>query len=67
MIRFGVPSTGKIGPQRALAAAMRWRSARRVGIGAGVSFLVVHTAHVALVSAAPAALVAAAKFICHIP
>jgi hypothetical protein len=67
MIRFGVPSTGKIGPQRALAAVMRWRAARRIGIGAGVSFLVVHTVHVALVSAAPAALLAAAKFICHIP
>lgn len=67
MIRFGVPSTGKMGPQRALAAVMRWRAARRVGIGAGVSFLVVHTVHVALVSAAPAALLAAAKFVCHIP
>jgi hypothetical protein len=67
MIRFGVPLTGKIGPQRTLAAVMRWRAARRVGIGAGVSFLAVHTAHVALLSAAPAALLAAAKFVCHIP
>jgi hypothetical protein len=67
MSRFGVPSTGKIGPQRALAAVMRWRAARRVWIGAGVSFLAVHSVHVALVSAAPAALLAAAKFVCHIP
>lgn len=67
MIGFGVPSTGKIGPRHALAAVIRWRAARRVGVGAAVSFLVVHAAHVALVSAAPAALLAAAKFICHIP
>jgi hypothetical protein len=67
MIRFGVPTTGRIGPQRALAAVMRWRAARRIGIGAVVSFLLLHAMHVALVAAAPAALLAAAKFICHIP
>ena len=45
----------------------RRRTARGLGVGAGASFVLIHAVHVTVVSAAPAVLVAAAKFVCHIP
>ncbi len=38
-----------------------------LGIGAGLSFVLVHAVHVAAVTTAPAVVAAAVRFVCHLP